>query len=143
MFIIEEQEVYQSQLDPEQKKLSLKQACMIAQVAEDYRGQDTIILDMTNLTPVFDFFVITTGTSRRQMHAMAEESDRVLEENGTSRIGREGFENDAWVLEDYGNVVLHIFNPESREVYSLETLWADAVRVDWKNSQSESTEIEK
>jgi ribosome-associated protein len=116
---------------------------MVAQVVEDYRGQDTIVLDMTNLTPVFDFFVITTGASRRQMRAMAEESDRVLEQSGSSRFGREGFESDAWVLEDYGNVVLHIFNPESREVYSLESLWADAIKIDWKNPQTESAEVEK
>ena len=95
---------------------------------------------MTELTPVFDFFVVTTGSSRRQMHAIAEESDRVLEEMGSSRIGREGFENDAWVLEDYGNVVLHIFNPESRDIYSLETLWADAKRIDWKNTEAAETE---
>lgn len=96
---------------------------------------------MTDLTPVFDYFVITTSSSRRQMHAIAEESDRVMEEAGSSRIGREGFESDAWILEDYGNVVLHVFNPESRETYSLETLWADAKRVDWKNSQTKTDEI--
>lgn len=116
---------------------------MIARLMEDYRGQDTVVLDMTNLTAVFDFFVITTGTSRRQMHAMAEEADRVMEEKGSDRIGREGFDNDAWVLEDYGNVVLHIFNPESRDIYNLESLWADAVRVDWKNPEAGSTETEK
>ncbi len=91
------------------------------------------MLDMTNVTPIVDYFILTTGSSRRQMHAVAEEVDRVLEaEEGSQRIGLEGYESNSWILQDYGDIVLHIFSPEARSLYELERLWADALPVDWK-----------
>lgn len=76
--------------------------------------------------------MITTATSRRQMHAIAEEVDRVLEEAGSRRMGLEGYDSDSWLLQDYGDVVLHVFSAEARKAYDLEHLWADAPRVDWE-----------
>jgi len=101
-------------------------------VADDYRGRDTLVLDLTSITPVFDYFVLTTGTSRRQMHAIAEEVDRILKAEGSSRQGIEGYANSVWILQDYGDVVLHVFAPEARALYDLEHLWADAPRIDWQ-----------
>lgn len=106
-------------------------ACLIAKVCADYRGQETLVLDCTNITPLFDFFVITTGQARRQNHAIANIADDVMAANGSRRLGTEGMET-AWICHDYGDVVLHVFTPESRELYELENLWADAPRVDWK-----------
>ena len=103
----------------------------MAAVADDYRGKDTLVLDMTQVTPIVDYFVVTTGTSRRQMHAIAEEVDRVLESVGSRRIGIEGYDSSSWILQDYGDTVLHVFTTETRDLYDLEHLWADAQRVDW------------
>jgi ribosome-associated protein len=111
---------------------SLQQACLVAKVADEYRGQDTIVLDLTGITPIVDYFVITHGTSRRQMHAIAEEADRMLQEEGSSRIGAEGYDSNSWILQDYGDIVLHIFTAEARAIYDLEHLWADARKVDWR-----------
>ena len=105
---------------------------MCAKVADDYRGKDTLVLDLTKITPIVDYFVLTTGTSRRQMHAIAEEVDRVLQLEGSSRIGVEGYQNSTWILQDYGDIVLHVFTAETRTLYDLEHLWADAPRVDWE-----------
>lgn len=91
------------------------------------------MLDLTQLTPIVDYFVLTTGNNRRQMHAIAEEVDRVLAEQGNQRMGLEGYRESSWILQDYGDIVLHVFDSESREVYDLENLWADAVRVDWSS----------
>ncbi len=110
---------------------SLDQACLIARLSEDFRGQDTVILDLTGITPICDYFVLTTGTSRRQMHALANEANRTLREAGSQRLGLEGYENSTWIVEDYGDVVLHIFTPETRAMYDLENLWADAPRVEF------------
>ncbi len=79
-----------------------------------------------------DFFVIASGTSRRQMLAIAEEVSRNLKKEGNPPLGREGYEESTWILQDYGDVVLHLFTDEAREMYDLESLWADAGRIDWE-----------
>ena len=84
------------------------------------------------MTPIVDYFVLTTGTSKRQMHAIAEEAQKWLKSDGSHRLGLEGLETSSWILQDYGNVVLHIFTEEARKLYDLEHLWADASRVDWR-----------
>ena len=114
------------------RERSLAQACLCAQVADDYRGQETLVLDLTGVTPIMDYFVVSTATSSRQMRALAEEVDRMMKEHGSRKLGAEGSGGNTWILQDYGDIVLHIFNPESRALYDLEHLWADAPHVDWK-----------
>ena len=111
---------------------SLYRACLSARVADDYKGAETTVLDLTGVTPVVDFFVITSGTNRRQLHAIAEEVDRVMTEQGSRRIGLEGYRESSWILQDYGDIVLHAFTPEARALYDLEQLWGDARQVDWQ-----------
>ena len=83
---------------------SLELALAAARTAAENGGSDVVVLDMTRHTAIFDYFVIATGTSRRQLHAMS-------------------------VL-DYGTVVIHLFDDDTRKFYSLEALWADAGKVD-------------
>ena len=109
---------------------SLELALAAAQTALDNRGRDIVILDLREVTCVFDYFVIATGTSRRQIHAMSEEIDHKLEDDlGDSRMSIEGYRESHWVLLDYGNVVVHLFDEPTREYYGLETLWANAKRI--------------
>ena len=115
-----------------ESEASLYRACLTAKVAEDYRGKDTVVLDMTGITPIVDYFIVSTGNSRRQMHAIAEEVDRVMALNDSKRIGLEGYAESSWILQDYGDTVLHVFTEEARNLYELEHLWADSKRVDWK-----------
>lgn len=115
---------------PSNDSPALERALAAARVAEENRGRDITILDMRELTTLFDFFVIVTGTSRRQLHAMSEEIDRVLEqEMGDRRLGIEGYEESRWILLDYGDVVVHLFDAETRKYYALEDLWSRARRV--------------
>ena len=111
---------------------SLKAACLCAQAAEDSRGKETLVLDLTDVTRIVDFFVITTGASGRQMNAVAEEVDRVMCTTGSRPRGIEGKKDSNWILHDFGDIVLHVFSPEARKLYDLEHLWADAPRIDWK-----------
>jgi ribosome-associated protein len=111
---------------------SLKAACLCAKAAEDTRGKETLVLDLTEVTPIVDYFVITTGASGRQMSAVAEEVDRVMRSTGSRPRGVEGEKDSSWILHDFGDIVLHVFSPEARKLYDLEHLWADAPRVDWK-----------
>ncbi|HEV2970028.1 MAG TPA: ribosome silencing factor [Pirellulales bacterium] len=109
---------------------SLQLALTAAKVAEENRGRDIVILDMRELTSIFDYFVLVTGSSRRQMHAISEEIDRTLEETlGDHRLGIEGYVEGRWILLDYGDVVVHLFDEEAREYYALEHLWCGARQI--------------
>ena len=110
---------------------ALQLALAAARVAAENRGQDVTVLDLRAVTPICDYFVLATGTSRRQLHAMSEEIDHKLEDDlGDRRLGREGYDESRWILLDYGNLVVHLFDEETRGFYDLESLWGDAKRVD-------------
>ena len=112
---------------------SLELAVAAAQTAEDNRGREIVVLDVRKLTTMFDFFVIASGTSRRQLHAMSEEIDHRLEKDlNDERMGIEGYAESRWILLDYGSVVIHLFDDETREYFALENLWAEAPHVAWK-----------
>ena len=109
---------------------SLQLALAAARTADDNRGQDIVVLDMRGMTTEFDYFVLVTGNSRRQLHAISEEIDRVLEGDlGDQRVGIEGYNESRWILLDYGSVVIHLFDADTRAYYALEDLWAHAQRV--------------
>jgi ribosome-associated protein len=106
-------------------------ALAAARTAADNRGKDIVVLDVREQTSIFDYFVIATSSSNRQSHAISEEIDRTLEQDmGDRRLGIEGYQEGRWVLLDYGNVVIHIFDEEARGYYDLESLWSGAKRVD-------------
>ena len=110
---------------------SLQLALAAARTAAENGGQDLLVLDMSPHTAIFDYFVIATGTSRRQLHAMSEEIDHCLEdEMNDKRMNIDGYADSRWIVLDYGTVVIHLFEEESRENYALESLWADAKKVD-------------
>jgi ribosome-associated protein len=109
---------------------SLQLAMAAARTAEDNRGEDVVVLDMRGMTTEFDYFVLATGNSRRQLHAISEEIDRVLESDMSDhRMGIEGYNESRWILLDYGTVVVHLFDAETRAYYALEDLWGHAQRV--------------
>lgn len=102
----------------------------VAQKATEYifnkKGFDVVILDLRNLTPIADFFVICSADSDTQVKAIAEEVDVNLKNLGVRTWHREGFKGLNWVLLDYVDVVIHVFKKETREYYNLERLWGDA-----------------
>ena len=107
-----------------------KLAAAAAQVALDNNGQDVAVLDVSAQSAEFDFFVFATGTSSRQLHAISEQIDDALEKDlGDKRMGIEGYEESRWIVLDYGSVVIHLFDDETREYYDLESLWADGELV--------------
>ncbi|MFM1903208.1 MAG: Ribosomal silencing factor RsfS [Planctomycetota bacterium] len=109
---------------------ALPLALAAARVADETRGVDILVLDLRELTPVVDYFVIATGSSRRQMHAMADEIEKALKlEFHDLKRGGEGYEEGRWIVLDYGNVMVHLFDPEARSYWDLEGLWSDAPRV--------------
>ena len=114
------------------RRASLESACFLAKLCEEFRGKDTVVLDLTAVTPVFDFFVITTCTNPRTMAAIANEARVQMKVRGNSVPRAEGEKVSTWLLQDWGDIVAHLMLPEARELYDLEGLWADAKRVDWQ-----------
>ncbi len=107
-------------------------AVQCAHLAEQLKAREVLVLDMRGLTSLYDFLVIATGTGKRLIHAVAEEIDDLMKAKGEVRLGREGYEACKWIVQDYGAVVVHLFDSVSRGYYGLEELWADAPRVDWQ-----------
>ncbi|MEL6105803.1 MAG: ribosome silencing factor [Planctomycetota bacterium] len=105
---------------------SRKLAATAVRVAQDNNAQDVIVIDVCDQSSEFDLFVIATGQSRRQLHAISEQIDDALEKGlGEKRFGIEGYDESRWIVLDYGSVVVHLFDDETREFYDLESLWAD------------------
>jgi ribosome-associated protein len=108
-------------------------ACTIARTCEEFRGKDTVVLDLTAVTPIMDFFVITTCNNPRTMAALASEARVLMKARGNAVPSTEGERVSSWLLQDWGDIVLHVMLPDARALYDLEGLWADARRVDWKS----------
>jgi len=88
---------------------------------------DIRVLDLRGLTDVFDYFVIVTGSSRRQMHAMADEIEKAVKTALHDRkLGGEGYAEGRWIVLDYGDVMIHLFEPEARTYWDIENLWSGA-----------------
>ena len=104
-----------------------------AAAADDKKANETLIIDVGEVFAVSDYFVITSGSSTRQVHAIVdgvEEGVRRIGGPGPVRI--EGVDEREWVLMDYGAFVVHVFNQEQRDFYQLERLWGDRPRVTWE-----------
>ena len=89
------------------------------------------MLDVAETLVITSYFVIVTGNSDRQVAAIADEIEDVLRvQGGVKPIGREGERERKWVLLDFADIVVHVFQPEEREFYRLEKLWSDAPKLD-------------
>ena len=109
---------------------SRKIAAAAARVALDNNGQNVAVLDVCGQSAEFDLFVLATGQSRRQLHAISEQIDDALEKDlGEKRFGIEGYDESRWIVLDYGSVVIHLFDEETRDFYDLESLWADGTPI--------------
>ena len=112
---------------------ALENARDCARIADDNRGKEILLLDLRQVTPLVDFFVIITANSRRLSRAIAEEIDKEMKRRGELKIGLEGSEEGRWTLIDYGDFVVHVFSPEARSYYALEDIWGDAPHLDWQD----------
>jgi len=99
------------------------------QAAVDRKAGDLVVLDLRKSSAFTDFFIICTGTSTRQVQAIADAVLERLAGRGTKAALVEGYDQASWVLIDYFDFIVHIFTPASREFYDLERLWGDAEHV--------------
>ena len=107
-------------------------AVAAARSAADDRCEDVVVLDLRGTSPVCDYFVIATGTSDRQLRAAADHIEEQARQRHERPIGQLGRDSAHWILLDFFDVVVHLFDAEARGYYDLELLWGDAPRVDWQ-----------
>ena len=110
-------------------RAALDLARRIVELAEDKKAADIVLLELTPLTSMADYFVICSGGSERQLDAIADGIAGPLRDERTKPIGREGTAASHWVLLDYGSVIVHIFTPPERDYYGLEKHWAEAKTI--------------
>lgn len=108
------------------KELALK----AAEILSSKKAADLKVLEIKELTSICDYFVICSGTSTPHIKALCDETEEKLAEFTDVKCRNEGYGPANWLLMDYGNVVIHIFNKESLDFYGLERLWADAPTLD-------------
>ena len=99
----------------------------IANILDDRKAEDIVVLDISRLSALADYFVIASGRSELQVSAMKEELQKKLSEKGMEAIHLD--KGKRWVVLDYADVIVHIFHHEERSFYNLERLWADAKRI--------------
>jgi ribosome-associated protein len=110
----------------------------IASIIDDKKGEHITLLDVSDLLQITEIFVIATGNSRRQVLTLTEELEVQLKHEGRPPLRVEGREEALWVLLDFGDVVVHLFQTDPRRYYDLERLWGDAPRLEWEPAVSDA-----
>ena len=108
----------------------------LARIAHDNKSENVVVLDLRGISQVTDYVLICTGTSERQMRAVAEQAMEYGKKVGERPYGVAGFDAASWILLDYVDVVLHVFAKTYRDYYDLELLLGDAPRIEWARSES-------
>jgi ribosome-associated protein len=118
---------------------AIEAALAAAAAIDDKKGLDIALLDISELLVVTDVFVIASGTSNRHVRTLGDEVEAQLKaELGRQPLRREGREYSRWLLLDYGDLVIHVFDQETRDYYELERLWADAPVIDYEPASAEA-----
>ena len=112
---------------------SRDRARLVAAVADDKRGLDTVVLDVGDVLAICELFVVTSAPNTRLVRTIADEIEtRFREAGGGSPLRVEGLRDLQWVLVDYGDIVIHVFLEETRRFYDIERLYRDVERVEWE-----------
>ena len=98
--------------------------------AAEKKALEPTVLDLRGISTFTDFFLIFTGANRRQVQAISDEVVEQLKRHGSPAARVEGYQNAEWILIDYGDFVVHIFDEKARRFYDLERLWREASRLD-------------
>jgi len=106
----------------------------VARLAHDRHCADILVLDLRGISPVTDYFVVATGSSDVQMRAVADEAAEWAGQRGHHPFNVAGRDAARWILLDFIDVVVHLFDDETRRYYELELMWGDAPHIDWQQA---------
>lgn len=127
---IEQQSSEGTQANPEEVRAF---AVAAARSIRDDKCEDIIVLDVRGLSQVTDYVIIGSGTSQRQMGSALQHVEDLARETGFGRLQSSFDDRSLWLLADLVDVVVHLFEPNTRAYYDLEMLWGDAPRVEWND----------
>ena len=109
---------------------SLELAKKIAISLDDKKAKNINVIKVSEISSLADYFVIATGNSSTQVHALSDNVEMSLKESGIEPLALEGYRSEGWIILDYGTVLVHVFTQQSRDFYDLDRLWADGIKVD-------------
>lgn len=112
---------------------SIEKAKMLFNILNERKAVDPVLIEVTGITSIADYFIIASGSSTRQVQAITRHLEKRMREAGIKPLGIEGEQNAQWVLMDYGDIIIHIFYEDVRKFYDLEGLWVDAPRLEAKD----------
>jgi len=115
---------------------------LCAKAAYEKKADDIRVLNVSALTSLADYFILCSGGSHRQVQAVAEAIDKLMAEAGSNPLSVEGTSHANWILMDYTDVIVHIFQTDRREFYGLDQLWGDAKKVRFTGAQLDRLTIE-
>lgn len=107
-------------------------AIEVARLLHDDHCEDVLIYDVRGLSPITDYLVIASGTSDRQIQAVASHVSDLAQQHGMSRFGTDRDEAATWLVLDFVEVMVHLFEPTTRAHYDLEMMWGDAPQISWR-----------
>ena len=109
---------------------SRETALLAARVVSEKKARDVVVLEVGEITYIADYFLICTGTSDIQVQAIADHLKESFKKKGYELMRKEGYREARWVLLDYGDLIVHVFQPEERAFYNLERLWSNAPELE-------------
>lgn len=101
----------------------------VCKVLKDHKAENTVLIDVRGKTDATDFFVVSSGRSMTHTRSLTEHVEEEMEKLGVSPIRAEGIREGRWAVLDYGDVIVHVFNDETRLFYHLEKLWDDGENI--------------
>ncbi len=112
---------------------SKEKAEYIAQILDKKLAEDIVLLNVSNITSITDYYVIATAKNTPHSKSLCDEIEEKLSQKGVNARNIEGYQSAMWILMDFQDVIIHIFYDETRKFYDLERLWSDAERVPFVN----------
>ena len=118
-------------------EISKKMAEMAIDALEDRKGEDIRVIDISEISTLADYFIIAAGTNRNQVQALADSVQEKLGRAGHMTKNVEGYDSANWILLDFGDIIVHVFDSENRLFYDLERIWRDGKIIDADQLKSE------
>ena len=114
----------------QQMEQSRKMAKIVCAALEDKKGEDIRVIDISQISVLADYFIIANGSNESQVRALVDNVEEELEKAGYSVKQREGYGSGGWVLLDFGDIIVHVFDKENRLFYDLERIWSDGKKIE-------------
>ena len=113
-------------------------AVACARLCEEKKAAHVVVLDVRELTSIADYFIVCSTNNERQARAITDDLRVAMREQGLRELGVEGVNDARWILQDFGDLVVHVFHESQREFYDIEGLWADARQLRWTGAAKKS-----